>query len=315
MTKPFDPAAFRPEAMSLETLASNEELARTIAALPIARTVAEQRAQHARGAVLPVTPKSPRASLLSTPGKEGHEIALRVIAPPTPAGVYLHIHGGGWMMGSADMRDGASERIAQNAGLATVSVSYRLAPEHPYPAAADDCERAALWLIEHAERTFGTTRLIIGGQSAGANLAVLTLLRLRDGGHATAFCAANLVYGVFDLSMTPSVRRAENTLVTDRRRLDRAMSAFAGPKLDRRDPQVSPLYADLHDLPQALFTIGTLDPLLDDSLFMYARWIAAGNAAQLAVYPGGVHGFTAFANKLATDAQRRIDDFLAGATA
>jgi acetyl esterase/lipase len=79
--------------------------------------------------------------------------------------------------------------------------------------------------------------------------------------------------------------------------------------------KISPLYADLKGMPPALFTIGTRDALLDDSLFMYARWIAAGNQAELAIYPGGAHGFTAFPYTLGKEAHARMDDFLARASA
>jgi len=82
------------------------------------------------------------------------------------------------------------------------------------------------------------------------------------------------------------------------------------PKEIRRDPYVSPLYADLQRMPKALFTIGTLDPLLDDSLFMAARWTAAGNEAELAVYPGGIHAFNAFPIPLAEKANNRILEFI-----
>src|SRR5205807_490450 len=90
---------------------------------------------------------------------------------------------------------------------AFVSVDYRLAPEHPYPAGPDDCEAAALWVLEHAERELGSDRLLIGGESAGAHLAACTLLRLRDRHDAVdRFDAANLVFGVYDLGGTPSQR-------------------------------------------------------------------------------------------------------------
>jgi acetyl esterase/lipase len=85
------------------------------------------------------------------------------------------------------------------------------------------------------------------------------------------------------------------------------------PAERRRDPDVSPLYADLARMPSALFTVGTLDPLLDDSLFMHARWIAAGNRAELAIYPGGVHAFTAFPLALGRRANERICEFIASA--
>jgi acetyl esterase/lipase len=247
---------------------------------------------------------------LNIPGKDGGEIGLHIVAPRAPKGVFLHIHGGGWTMGAADMRDGSLERIAENTQFACVSVEYRLAPEHPYPAGPDDCETAARWLITEARPIFGTQKLVIGGESAGAHLSAVTLLRLRSAGLGAAFRGANLVFGAFDLSLTPSALLADATLVTDRERMERARAAFLPVGLDRRHPDVSPLYADLRGLPPALFTIGTCDPLLDDSLFMHSRWIAAGNAADLAIYPGGVHGFTAFDTELAEQANARIDRFL-----
>ena len=82
------------------------------------------------------------------------------------------------------------------------------------------------------------------------------------------------------------------------------------PREQWRDPYVSPLYADLQGMPKALFTVGTLDPLLDDSLFMASRWTAAGNEAELAVYPGGIHAFNAFPIPLAGKANNRIIDFI-----
>ncbi len=312
----FRPAAnlFRSETVSEPTKASNEALAGRLAQLPALTDFAETRRRFARGeGPIPATPKSKSAKTLTIPGRDGGGIGLRIIAPEAPQGVYLHIHGGGWAMGSADMRDGNLERIAAHAGLACVSVEYRLAPEHPYPAGPDDCETAARWLIDHTQTMFGASKLVIGGESAGAHLSVVTLLRLRGAGLGAAFQGANLIFGPYDLTMTPSALQADATLVIDRQSLERTRAAFLPAGVDRRDPKVSPLYADLRGLPRALFTIGTLDPLLDDSLFMHARWIAAGNAAELAVYPGGVHGFTAFDGELADEANARCDRFLAAA--
>jgi acetyl esterase len=92
-------------------------------------------------------------------------------------------------------------------------------------------------------------------------------------------------------------------------------NAFLPAVPDRRDPDISPLDARLHNMPPALFTVGTADALLDDTLFMHARWIAAGNNAQLDVYPGGAHGFTLFPNALADKASAAIDAFLRRVTA
>jgi acetyl esterase len=96
-------------------------------------------------------------------GKDGNELPLRVIAPAQPRGIYLHLHGGGWVLGGADMQDPMLERIADNTGQAVVGVEYRLAPEHPYPAGPDDCEAAAAWLVQNGKREFGTDVLTIGG--------------------------------------------------------------------------------------------------------------------------------------------------------
>jgi acetyl esterase/lipase len=88
---------------------------------------------------------SSRARTLTITGKNGNELPLRVIAPAQPRGIYLHLHGGGWVLGGADMQDPMLERIADNTGQAVVGVEYRLAPEH-------DCEAAAAWLVQNGKR-------------------------------------------------------------------------------------------------------------------------------------------------------------------
>jgi acetyl esterase/lipase len=243
----------------------------------------------------------------------GGETRLRVLEPETEtAGVYLHIHGGGWTLGAADLQDSLLWELVEAAGLTAVSVDYRLAPEHPWPACADDCEDAASWLLERGERM-----IAIGGESAGGHLSVVTLLRLRDRGVDVreAFAAANLVFGVFDLAGTPSRRRWGGR---DPFLPSSAMDWFTdgllrGTDLEaRRDPAISPLYADLAGLPPALFTVGTRDPLLDDSLFMAARWSAAGNVAELRVWEEAVHGFTAFPTEAARRSRAEQYEFVRG---
>ena len=232
------------------------------------------------------------------------DISLRVFVPEQPEGVYLHLHGGGWVLGAADQQDLLLQALATLTNVAAISVEYRLAPEHPFPAGPDDCEAAACWLVEHAKREFGTDRLLIGGESAGAHLSALTLLRLRDRHKmAGVFCGANLVFGAFDLGMTPSQRNwGERNLILSTPILRWFYDLFT-PSLSpeqRRDPAISPLWADLHGMPPALFIVGTRDPLLDDSLFMAARWRVAGNEAELLVYPESVHGFHAFPTGIAS---------------
>jgi acetyl esterase/lipase len=300
---------FRADAITDDTHAVNARLDATIASLTLPEDLDGLRDAYEHGRTgLPATPKAPHARTIRIPGPGG-EIALRVLVPDTVRGVYLHIHGGGWMVGTNDMQDMLLESIGQAAGLVAVSVDYRLAPEHGFPAPVDDCVAAARWLIDHAEAEFGTRWLAIGGESAGAHLAASTLLRLRDAGLASAFRAANLSFGCFDLSLTPSARRSEGTAFIDRATIAGMAAGYAGD-LDLRDPAISPLYADLADLPPALFTVGTIDPAVDDSLFMHARWQAAGNPAELAVYPGGVHGFHLLGGELADAANVRIGQFL-----
>ena len=186
-------------------------------------------------------------------------VRVRVFTPDQVNGVYLHIHGGGWAFGSADGQDERLWRLAVGARLAVVSVEYRLAPEHPFPAGPDDCEAAARWLAEHAEAEFGTSRLLIGGESAGAHLSVLTLLRVPG-----VFQAANLVFGAYDLS----------TAKTDRQQRSYELFTPGVTAEQRRDPAISPLFADLTGLPPARIVVGTEDPLLDDSLSLAQRWQA-----------------------------------------
>jgi len=242
---------------------------------------------------------------------DGNDIPLRIIAPDTARGVYLHIHGGGWVLGAADMQDPMLEQIADTTGLAVVSVEYRLAPEDPYPAGPDDCESAAAWLVKNARTEFGSDILTIGGEAAGGHLAAVTVLRMRDRYGYTGFRGANFVYGAFDLSMTPSQRAFGNRrLVLRTIDMQQFYNAYLPAITDRQAPDISPLYADLKGLCPALFSVGTCDALLDDTLFMHARWIAAGNETELAIYPGGAHGFTLFPNRLAEEAAARSEAFL-----
>jgi acetyl esterase len=246
---------------------------------------------------------------------EAGPLDVRIVVPPQVDAVYLHLHGGGWVLGAADQQDNLLTTIAHGASVAVVSVEYRLAPEHPFPAGPDDCEAAAVWLVEHASDEFGTDRLIIGGESAGAHLAALTLLRLRDRfGTVDPFVAANFVFGAFDISQTPSSRNwGDDVLVLSGPIMSWFGDCFT-PDLsleERRDPSVSPLYADLSGLVPALFMVGTRDPLLDDSLFMGTRWRAAGNDAQVVVFPDALHGFVAFPTAIGREGIERQVAFIA----
>lgn len=222
-------------------------------------------------------------------------IRLRTFAPEGPArAVLLNIHGGGFVMGAPEMNDGTNVFLSRALEIAVVSVDYRLAPEHRYPAAHDDCETAATWLVDHAAAEFGATRLLISGESAGANLAAATLLRLRRRGTAHRFAAAVLEFGVYDLAGTPSAQQETDHDVLSAGVL-RGMMDLTHPELSpaqRRDPDLSPLYADLTGLPPVLFGVGTADHLIDDTLFLERRWDLANGNTTLLVYPDAPHGGT-----------------------
>lgn len=314
MTIALDPAAFDPAAVDAETAAFNANLERALASMPSIHTLApaDIRADREAGkGIWGPLELVAEARDRTIPGPAG-EISLRTYVPPEVRGVYLHLHGGGWMLGAAHHSDVRSWALARHAKLAVVSVNYRLAPEHPWPAGPDDCETAALWLMQHAPTELGSDRLVIGGESAGAHLALLTLLRLRDRHGATPFCGANLVYGAYDLALTPSVRRwGARNLVLSTPIIEWFTDAFVPDPARRADPDVSPLHADLAGLPPALLTVGTLDPLLDDSLFLASRLVAARVPTELALYPGGVHGFNGFPLALGRQANERAERFLA----
>ena len=290
----IDPSLFDLANADPETLALNEQLERLTPRMPDARKVGieplRQAQQDGRGLFGPAV-HSDLAKNRSILGPSG-ELGIRVFAPDRIDGIYLHFHGGGWAMGSADDRDPRLEAIARKSNVAVVSVDYRLAPEHPYPAASDDAEAAALWLVENAATEFGTEQIVTGGESAGAHLAATALLRLRDRHEFAGFAGAVFVYGFFDLGLTPSARTwGRRPLVETTAGLRWYAETYANGA-DVSDPDLSPLHADLTDLPPTLVVVGTLDPLVDDSLFMAARLSAAGSEVELHLATGAAHGFT-----------------------
>jgi acetyl esterase len=237
----------------------------------------------------------------------GGDLRLHTFAPEAPArGVMVRIHGGGWVGGAPEDDEALNDHICRTCQVAIVSPEYRLAPENGVTILdeLDDCLAAVRWAHAEASSRFGTDRMMIAGTSGGAHLAATTLLRLRDTSDPafTAIVAAHFDSGPYDVAGTPSQRLAtENTLIVTPMWLEAFRElAFPGRDLEMlRDPAVSPLYADLTGLPPAMFVVGALDPLLDDTLFMAARWQAAGNAATLETWPEGAHTFMNMATPLA----------------
>jgi acetyl esterase/lipase len=249
------------------------------------------------------------ARTISVPAA-GHEIPVRVIPATDPTAVFVHCHGGGWTIGSAAAQDAALERIVASTGMTAASIDYRLAPEHPYPAGLDDCERVTRWLVEHAAAELGSGRLLIGGESAGANLALCTALRVtRD--RPGALSAVALYYGNYDVTMTPSQRQSETGVLITRGSLEWFYDQYVPDRGRRDDPDISPLYADLHGLPPVILAVGTADSLVDDTMFLASRLLAAGVDTELVVVPGGEHAFDMAPLPECQEAVAAVDAFLA----
>jgi acetyl esterase/lipase len=190
-----------------------------------------------------------------------------------------------------------------------VSVDYRLAPENPFTACIEDCKAAAKWLVNNAAKEFGNDKIFVSGGSAGGHLAAVTTIYIRDSLKAIdKVKGVNLIYGVYDLGRTPSHRFASDSSFLSKKAMEEIFQlVFKGWSMEKlQRPEYSPLYADLHGLPPALFTIGATDPLADDSYFMEARWRAAGNKTFLAVYPESGHGVDIFPTQMAKAAKQKM---------
>jgi len=243
----------------------------------------------------------------------GRDAMVRILRPKGECrGVHIDIHGGAWVLGSARMDDRLNAQLVETCGLAVVSVDYRLALKNPVHTVLDDCEAAALWVLANLKSEFGADRLYMGGESAGSHLVASTCLRLRDRGLGGAELAGVvLFYGCYDLCGTPSLWAAgPETLILHGPTLASALSALLADKSEdeRRDPTLSPLYADLSGLPPALILVGDRDPLLDDSLLFAERWQAANGNAELHVVPEGPHGF----NRLPTRMAKKTNAYARG---
>lgn len=269
---------------------------------------------------LPGATLLPTASPFHIPSREpGRTIPCRALFPQNgyPArGLFLHLHGGGWVLNDEASSDVYLQSIADSCGLICLSVGYRLAPEHPHPAAPDDCFDAAAWLIANAPRCFGTDLAFIGGESAGAHLAVVaTLALLKSEQHASFRLRGILLhYGTYTLRWQPSTKlfRKNPTLILDEEMLNHFRDAYVPSATEEQFtlPELSPFFADLNglDLPPALFTAGTEDCLLDDSIFMSTRWMMAGRKAILKIYPGSPHGYILFPPSQHENTKRALGD-------
>jgi acetyl esterase len=242
---------------------------------------------------------------------DGTDVPVRVYTPADAVGgnapLLIWIHGGGWVIGDLDTADATARALANRSGAVTVSVDYRLAPEHPAPAALEDCLAALTWCVENAELLGAdASRVAVGGDSAGGNLAACLCQRVRDEfGPDIDFQL--LVYPVTDctLSTESMDENAEGYFLTKA-----TMEWFVGHYVGSGDPKlssVSPLYADsFAGLPPAFVITAELDPLRDEGEAYASQLRDAGVPVEHVRYDGQIHGFFGLAGIL-DDGRAAVD--------
>jgi acetyl esterase/lipase len=239
----------------------------------------------------------PMLSRTSIEKVEAHGVPAEWIVPEGAREdrAILYIHGGGFVICSPNTHRPMVSRIARAADIRALMIDYRLAPEHPYPAALDDCLNAFRWLVETG---IEPRRLVVAGDSAGGNLALALVLALKSGGTPTD----QLPGAVFCLSPVTDMMATGNSFLTNAD-ADPMLSPTRSPhftdlyigRSDRRDPFLSPLYGDFDGFPPLLVHVGDREILLDDSVRLVQKALDSGVDARIRVWPGMYHVFQAFA--------------------
>jgi monoterpene epsilon-lactone hydrolase len=233
------------------------------------------------------------ADVRTTPGNLGGIPVIFIdIADVEAAGTIFHIHGGGFALGSAEGSVGLASDLARRTGMRVVSVDYRLAPEHPYPAALQDVTTAYRALVEQAD---DAEPIVVSGESAGGNLAIELLIADKAEGLAMP-AAALLLSPMTDLTATANsyaTKAHADPAITAQAIRTRVADYLADT--DAADPLVSPIFADLSGLPPLLIQAGSHEVLLDDATHLAAKAAADDVAVTLDITPGVPHVFQAFA--------------------
>lgn len=248
------------------------------------------------------------------PGPAGG-IPVRLYTPPGngPFPILAYFHGGGFVIGGLETHDGTCRDLCDATGCVVVSVDYRLAPEHPFPAAPDDCYAVTAWLAEHGAEVGGDpTRLAVAGDSAGGNLAAVVAMMARDRG-GPALCHQLLIYPVTDHHCdTASYQEHAEGYMLTRDMMRWFWSHYLADAAQGDDPLASPLRAqDLSRLPPATVITAEFDPLRDEGEAFAEKLIAAGVDTRLTRYDGVFHGF--YGMTKAIDKARRAVEQSAGA--
>jgi acetyl esterase/lipase len=271
-------------------------------ALPRPADLAERRERM--DAICSVDPVAP--DIRFEPAAIGGVPAEWSLAPGSdPAGALLYFHGGGYCSGSIRSHRRMVAEAGRAAGLRTLALGYRLAPEHPFPAALDDAVAAYGFLLDQGIRP---ERIVVGGDSAGGGLTLALLVHLRGAGRPPPR-GAWLVSPWVDLAMTGATltTKAEVDPLIHAAYLHELATAYLGG-VDPRDQRVSPLYADLRGLPPLLVQVGSAETLLDDAVRLAGRAGEADVAVRLEVWPGMIHAWPLWAARLA-DGRRALAAF------
>ena len=238
-----------------------------------------------------------------------------VMAPGYDTGrAILYLHGGGYAIGSLNTHRRLAYDISAASAAKVLLIDYRLAPEHPFPAAVDDATSAWRWLLQQG---FAPNRLAIAGDSAGGGLTIATLVNLRDKNLGLPACAVAISPWVDleGLGNSMTTRSAQDPMVQKDGLLWMAKMYLNGK--DSRTPLAAPLHADLKGLPPTLVQVGTAETLLDDAIRIAERMHAAGVDARLAIWPNQLHVFPLFAPILSEgrDGCIEIGNFIRSKTA
>ena len=240
----------------------------------------------------------------TVPGPAG-EIPVRVYRPEGVEAlpVLVYFHGGGWVIGSIETHDPLCRHLANAVGCIVVSVDYRLAPEHPYPAAVEDAYAATAWIAQNAALLGGDRRRIaVGGDSAGGNLTAAVSLMARDKGRPHLVFQL-LVYPVTDAPGTgdhPSYRENGEGYFLTTEMMHWFWNHYCGAQPNAADPYLCPLRAkDVAQVPPALVVTAEFDPLRDEGEAYARRLREAGVPVELKRYPGMIHGFFGMGGLLA----------------
>ena len=240
-------------------------------------------------------PRMARTEDLTVTAADGFAIPIRVLVPPQGArGVIVWLHGGGWVIGANEHSDTLGRRLAERTSCAVVLVDYRLAPEHRYPTAVDDCWDALLWTAEHLQEVAGRddVPLIVAGDSAGGNLSAVMALRARDRGGPQIDLQV-LIYPVADADFArPSYVDEENQLLLTREAMIWFWDHYAPDAAQRSEPDASPLRAaSLAGLPPAVVLTAEHDVLRDEGEAYADALRAAGVTVDFRRHEGQTHGF------------------------